>query len=193
MACEKSTGRGGGPDVVLVDTTWNNIDFLACQLARRGLGVHAFTPRLRRPRYLRLPILTGLTSSSRWGKRAHDAFRAMAERISPRYIIPCSEEALYWLWISPALSSGCVSRMCRRPSGRCCGIGLLLEQAAAWGVPVPAAVPLGSRADCEGPSPQACRSWSSRDSPWGAGASRCAARPGRSSRHSGGSPRWAHR
>ena len=67
-----------------------------------------------------------------------------------RYIIPCSEEALYWLWDQP----GPIQRLgfpdvapAVRPLLR--DRALLLEQAAAWGVPVPAAVPLGSRADCD--------------------------------------------
>jgi hypothetical protein len=54
MAFGASRKRGGRLDVILVDTTWASTDFLAYQLAKNGLGVHAFTPYLRRPRYLRL-------------------------------------------------------------------------------------------------------------------------------------------
>ena len=54
MEFRGSSDRGERSDVILVDTTWASIDFLAYQLARHGLGVHAFTPRLRRPRYLRV-------------------------------------------------------------------------------------------------------------------------------------------
>ena len=143
--------RGGGRlDVILVDTTWNSVDFLAYQLARRGLGVHAFTPFLRRPWYLRvgypyrshveLPLVRG----------SSDAFGAMVERIGPACIIPCTEEALYWLWDQP----GHIQRLCFpdvAPAVRPLLLdrALLLAEAAGWGVPVPAAVPLGSRADCD--------------------------------------------
>jgi ATP-grasp domain len=150
VAFEESTGRGGRPDVILVDTTWNNIDFLAYQLARRGLGVHAFTPRLRRPRYLRFAYPYRSYVEQPLENGSHDSFRAMAERIEPAYIIPCSEEALYWLWDQP----GHIQRLCFpdvAPAVRPLLLdrALLLEQAAAWGVPVPAGVQLGSRADCD--------------------------------------------
>ena len=115
--------RGGvRQDVILVDTTWGSVDFLACQLARRGLRVHAFTPFLRWPRYLRagypyrshveLPLVKG----------SSDAFEAMVERIGPACIIPGTEDALYWLWDQP----GQIQRLCL-PG---CGTG---RQAAAAG------------------------------------------------------------
>ena len=194
MGFEKSTGRGGGPDVILVDTTWNNVDFLAYQLARRGLGVHAFTPRLRRPRYLRVAILTGLTWSSRWAKRVLMLSGPWWSGLTRRCIIPCTEEALYWLWDQPATSSGCVSRMWHRPSGRCCWIGpccwrrrppggCRFRRRCRWaaGRTVIAAIAAGL--------PLMVKSGQSVGSK---GVALCRT-PGRSSRHSSGSPRWAHR
>jgi hypothetical protein len=143
--------RGGARlDVILVDTTWSSVDFLACQLARRGLRVHAFTPFLRWPGYLRagypyrshveLPLVKG----------SSDAFGAMVERIGPACIIPGTEDALYWLWDQP----GQIQRLCFpnvAPAVRPLLLdrALLLAEAADWGVPVPAAMPLGSRADCD--------------------------------------------
>lgn len=150
MAFEESTGRGGKPDVILVDTTWNNIDFLAYQLARRGLGVHAFTPRLRRPRYLRLAYPYRSYVEQPLENGSSDSFRAMAERIDPAYIIACSEEALYWLWDQPDhIQRICLPNVAPAVRPLLLDRALLLEQAAAWGVPVPEAVLLGSRADCD--------------------------------------------
>ena len=93
--------RGGGRlDVILVDTTWNSVDFLAYQLARRGLGVHAFTPFLRLPWYLRvgypyrshveLPLVKG--SSDAFGAAGH----GQADR--PGVHHPGTAGALYRVW-----------------------------------------------------------------------------------------------
>lgn len=143
--------RGGvRQDVILVDTTWGSVDFLACQLARRGLRVHAFTPFLRWPRYLRagypyrshveLPLVKG----------SSDAFEAMVERIGPACIIPGTEDALYWLWDQPdQIQRLCLPDVAPAVRPLLLDRALLLAEAAGWGVPVPAAMPLGSQADCD--------------------------------------------
>jgi len=142
-------GRSGRLDVILVDTPWGCCDFLAHQLAKRGLGVHAFTPHLRRPRYLRVAHPYTSYVEQPLGKGPSDSFQAMVERIGPACIIPCTEQALYWLWDQP----GHIQRLCFpdvAPAVRPLLLdrALLLEGAAAWGVPVPAAMPLSSHADC---------------------------------------------
>jgi len=146
------TSRGrSGPDVILVDTTWGSVEFLAHQLARRGLRVHAFTPHLHRPRYLRVtayPFTSYLEQPL--AEKSSDAFRAMVDRIGPACIMPCTDQALYWMWDQP----DDIQRLCLPdvdPAVRPLLLdrALLLEEAAAWGVPVPAGMPLGSRADCD--------------------------------------------
>ena len=143
--------RGGARlDVILVDTTWSSVDFLACQLARRGLRVHAFTPFLRWPGPCGLAIRTGPHVELPLVKGSSDAFGAMVERIGPACIIPGTEDALYWLWDQP----GQIQRLCFpnvAPAVRPLLLDrpLLLAEAADWGVPVPAAMPLGSRAACD--------------------------------------------
>lgn len=143
--------RSGGPDVILVDTTWASVDYMAYQLVKRGLRVHAFTPFLHRPRYMRV---TSYPYSSYIEqplvKETSDSFRAMVDRIGPACIMPCTERALYWMWdqpdhiqrlslpdVDPAVRPLLLDR------------ALLLAEADAWGVPVPAGVPLDSRADCD--------------------------------------------
>lgn len=145
-----ASDRGERSDVILVDTAWASVDFLAYQLARHGLGVHAFTPHLRRPRYLRVAYPYRSYLKQPLAKESSDAFQAMVERVDPACIIPCTEEALYWLWDQP----GHIQRLCLpdvapavRPLLR--DRALLLEEAAACGVPVPAATPLAGRADCD--------------------------------------------
>ena len=172
MAFEGPANRGERPDVILVDTTWNNVDFLAYQLARRGLGVHAFTPRLRRPRYLRarlsVPVLRRAAAGEwelmiRSGRWSSGSTRRTLSRARRKRCTGCG--------ISLATSSGGVSRMWRRPSGHCCWI-----VPCCWSRRPPGEC--RSRQQCHSAaaptvtrlSPQACRSWSSRDSRWGAGA-----------------------
>jgi len=141
---------GGIPNVILVDTTWRSVDYLGHQLAKRGLNVHAFTPSLRRPWYLRASspyrscVEQPLTGSS------SGAFQAMVEAVRPAAVIPCSEQALYWLWDQPED----VQRLCLpnvNPAIRPLLLdrALLLDEAAGWGVPVPLARLLESRADCD--------------------------------------------
>lgn len=150
MGFRASSHRGEPSDVILVDTTWASTDFLAYQLARHGLGVHAFTPRLRRPRYLRVAYPYASYVEQPLVVESSDALQAMVGRVDPARIIPCTEEALYWLWDQPDH----IQRLCFpdvAPTVRPLLLdrALLLEEAAACGVPVPEAMPLGSRADCD--------------------------------------------
>jgi hypothetical protein len=142
-----SRGRSGSPDVILVDTTWASVDFLAHQLVKRGLRVHAFTPHLHRPRYLRVTSYPYTSFVEQpLAKESADSFRAMVERIGPACIMPCTDQALYWMWDQPDH----VQRLCLpdvAPAVRPLLLdrALLLEEAAAWGVPVPEGMPL----DCD--------------------------------------------
>ena len=74
--------RGGGPDVILVDTAWFPADFLAYQLASRGVRVHAFTPSLRWPPYLRAAYPYRSYVEEPIGDQKSDSFAAMVERVS---------------------------------------------------------------------------------------------------------------
>lgn len=150
MALGGSPDRGGRPRVILVDTTWRSVDYLAYQLAKRGLEVHAFTPSLRRPRYLRAGYPYRSYVEQPLIGKSSDAFRAMVDTVSPACVIPCTEQALYWLWDQPED----IQRLCLPdvdPAIRPLLLdrALLLDQAGAWDVPVPAAVPLDSPADCD--------------------------------------------
>jgi hypothetical protein len=150
VALDGSRDPGGRPDVILVDTTWRSVDYLAYQLAKRGLGVHAFTPALRRPRYLRLGYPYQSFIEHPLDPGSSDAFRAMVDTIGPVCVIPCSEQALYWLWDQPED----IQRLCLPDVGpeiqpMLLDRALLLQEAATWGVPVPEAMPLESRADCD--------------------------------------------
>jgi hypothetical protein len=150
MAFGMSRGRSEGPDVILVDTTWGSVDFMAYQLAKRGLRVHAFTPHMHRPRYLRFAYPYASYVEQPLGAESSDAFQAMVERINPACIMPCTDHALYWMWDQPDH----IQRLCLpdvAPAARPLLLerALLLDEAATWGVPVPAGTLLGSRADCD--------------------------------------------
>lgn len=151
MVFGMSRGRSGGPDVILVDTTWASVDFLAHQLVKRGLRVHAFTPHLHRPRYLRVtsyPYTSFVEQPLE--KESADSFRAMVERIGPACIMPCTDQALYWMWDQPDhIQRLCLPDVAPAVRPLLLDRALLLEEAAAWGVPVPEGMPLGSRADCD--------------------------------------------
>ena len=75
--------RADGPDVILVDTAWFPADFLAYQLTRRGTRVHAFTPSLRWPPYLRAADPYRSYVEEPIGNQKSDSFAAMVERIDP--------------------------------------------------------------------------------------------------------------
>jgi hypothetical protein len=142
-------GHDGQPDVILVDTTWDNADFFAYQLAKRGLNVHAFTQHLRRPPYLRVayPYRSHITEGLASGPC--DSFRAMVERIDPACIIPCTEAALYWIWDQPDhIQKLCLPNVAPAMRPLLLDRALLLENAAAWGVSTPDSTPLTSLDDC---------------------------------------------
>jgi hypothetical protein len=142
-------GHDGQLDVILVDTTWDTSDFFAYQLAKRGLNVHAFTERLRRPPYLRVayPYRSYVTEPFTSGPS--DSFQSMVDRIDPACIIPCTEAALYWLWDQPDhIQELCLPNVAPVMRSLLLDRALLLENAAAWGVSTPESVPLTSLADC---------------------------------------------
>ena len=150
MEFRRSRDRSERSDVILVDTAWASIDFLAYQLARHGLGVHAFTPHLRRPRYLRVAYPYRSYVEQPLVKESSDAFQAMVERVDPARILPCTEAALYWMWDQPDhIQRLCVPDVAPAIRPLLLDRALLLEEAAAGGVPVPEGMPLGSRADCD--------------------------------------------
>lgn len=140
---------GDGPDVILVDTAWFPADFLAYQLSSRGVRVHAFTPSLRRPRYLRAlyPYLSHLEEPI--GSHKSDSFAAMVEKVEPACIIPCTEHALYWLWNQPEhIQERCLPNAAPAIRPLLLDRSLLLEAAAGWGVATPDSMPLNSPEDC---------------------------------------------
>ena len=141
--------RTDGPDVILVDTAWFPADFLAYQLASRGVRVHAFTPSLRWPPYLRAadPYRSYLEEPIRDQKS--DSFAAMVERIPPACIIPCTEQALYWMWHQPVhVQERCLPNVAPAIRPLLLDRALLLEAAAGWGVAIPSTMPLNSHEDC---------------------------------------------
>ena len=159
MELRPSSDRGERSDVILVDTSWASVDFLAYQLAGHGLGVHTFTPRLRRPRYLRVAYPYRSYLEQPLVKASSDAFRAMVERVDPGVHSPVHRTGA-------VLAVGSArAHPAAMPSG--CDAG---SQAAAAG-PGPAAGGggrlrgAGSRGDSARqprtamrPSPAACRS-----------------------------------
>jgi hypothetical protein len=141
---------GNGPDVVLVDTRWFSTDYLAHELASRGVRVHAFTaPPRWPPSYLRAVYPYRSYLEEPFGNQQSESFTALVERVDPACIIPCSEQALYWMWhqpdhiqqrslpnVAPAIRPLILDRT------------LLLEEAAGWGVAIPTAMRLDSQDDC---------------------------------------------
>ena len=141
--------RGDGPDVILVDTAWFPADFLAYQLASRGVRVHAFTPSLRWPPYLRAAYPYRSYVEEPIGDQKSDSFAAMVERVEPACIIPCTEHALYWLWNQPEhIQERCLPSVAPAIRPLLLDRALLLEAAAGWGVATPTAMPLNSHDDC---------------------------------------------
>ena len=140
---------GDGPDVILVDTEWFPADFLAYQLAGRGARVHAFTPSLRWPAYLRAAYPYRSYLQEPIGDQKSDSFAAMVERVEPTCIIPCTEHALYWLWNQPDhIQERCLPNVVPAIRPLILDRARLLEAAAGWGVATPAAMPLDSLDDC---------------------------------------------
>jgi hypothetical protein len=148
---------GDGPDVILVDTAWFQTNFLAHQLASRGARVHAFTPSLRTPSppwpppYLRpaYAYRSYLEEEESFGNQPSDSFAAMVERIDPACILPCTEQALYWMWNQPDhIQERCLPNVAPAIRPLLLDRALLLEEAAGWGVATPTSMPLNSHDDC---------------------------------------------
>jgi hypothetical protein len=138
-----------GPDIILVDTTWFPADLLAYQLASRGARVHAFTPSLRWPRYLRAAHPYRSYVEEPIENHKSGPFAAMVERVGPACIIPCTEYALYWLWEQPRhIQERCLPDAAPAIRPLLLDRALLVEAAAGWGVATPAAMPLNSQDDC---------------------------------------------
>ena len=149
MAFGRTRGSNGQPDVILVDTTWSIADFLAYQLAKRGISPHAFTPFLRRPRYLRVGYPYRSFVEEPFASGPSDSFLAMVERINPACIIPCTEDALYWIWDQPDhIQARCLPNVAPAIRPLLLDRALLLEEAAAWGVSTPTSMPLNDHDDC---------------------------------------------
>ena len=127
--------EGDGPDVILVDTNWFSTDYLAHQLASRGARVHAFTPPLRwPPRYLRGAYGYRSYLEEPFGNQQSDSFAAMVERVDPASIIPCTEQALYWMWNQPDhIQERCLPNVAPAIRPLLLDRTLLLEEAAGWG------------------------------------------------------------
>jgi hypothetical protein len=144
--------RAGGdaPDVILVDRMSHTTDYLAYQLASRGARVHLFTPSLRwPPRFLRAMYPYRSCVGEAFGDQPSDSFAAMVERVDPVCIIPCTEQALYWMWKQPAhIQERCLPNVASEIRPLLLDRALLLERAADWGVATPDAMPLESHDDC---------------------------------------------
>lgn len=143
--------RGGdGPDVILVDSHWYTADYLAYQLARHGLRVHAFTSSPRwPPRYLRAVYPYQSYLAEPFENKKSDAFAALVERVNPACIIPSTEMALYWLWNqSDHIQERCLPNAAPAIRPLLLDRAPLLEKAAGWGVAVPTSMPLSSHDDC---------------------------------------------
>jgi hypothetical protein len=143
--------RGGdGPDVILVDTRWFSTDYLAHQLASRGARVHAFTtPPRWPPSYLRAAYPYRSYTEEVFGDQRSDSFAALAERVDPACIIPCSEQALYWMWKQPGhIQERSLPNVAPAIRPLLLDRTLLLEEAAGWQVATPTAMRLNSSDDC---------------------------------------------
>jgi hypothetical protein len=143
-------GGAGGPDVILLDTRWFQTDYLAHELASRGFRVHSFTPPLSwPPRYLRRAYPYRSYVEEPFGNQESSAFAAMVEKIDPACVIPCTEEALYWVWNQPDhIQERCLPNVSPAIRPLLLDRALLLEKAAGWGVTIPASMPLASHDDC---------------------------------------------
>lgn len=143
-------GGGDGPDIILVDTRWFSTDYLAYGLASHGSRVHSFTPSLQwPPRFLRAAYPYRSYAQERFKNEPSDTFAAMVERVDPACIIPCTEQALYWIWQQPGhIQERCLPNVPPALRPLLLDRALLLEKAAGWGVATPASMPLDSPDDC---------------------------------------------
>lgn len=146
-----SFGRAGSsPDIILVDRMCLTTDYLASQLASRGVRVHLFTTSPKWP-------LSSLSAAYPYssvvrgslGDQSSGAFISMVERVNPACIIPLTEPALYWMFDQPAhIQERCLPNVPPAIRPLLLDRALLLDKAAAWGVPTPDATPLASHDDC---------------------------------------------
>lgn len=139
-----------GPNVILVDTRWFSTDYLAHQLASRGARVHAFTaPPRWPPSYLRAVYPYRSYAEESFGDQQSGSFAALVERVDPACIIPCSEQALYWMWKQPGhIQERSLPNVAPAIRPLLLDRTLLLEEAAGWQVAIPTAMRLNSRDDC---------------------------------------------
>jgi hypothetical protein len=137
-------------NVILVDRMDHTTDYLASQLASRGARVHLYTPYFRwSPPFMRAGYPYRSCLGEPFGNEPSDSFAAMVERVDPAYIIPCTEQALYWMWIQAAdIHERCLPNVHPTTRPLLLDRALLLEKAAAWGVATPEAMLLTDRDDC---------------------------------------------
>lgn len=145
-----SHAEGKGFDIILVDRMDLTTDYLAYQLARRGARVHLFTPSFRwPPPFLHAVYPYQSRVSELFGDQPSDSFAAMVERVNPTFIIPSTEQALYWLWNQPAhIQERSFPNVMTEIRPLLLDRALLLEKAASWGVVTPDAMPLTNQDDC---------------------------------------------
>jgi hypothetical protein len=139
---------GGDLDIILVDTMGVTTDYLAYQLTQRGVRVHLFTPSSRWPPNI-LRRAYAYASYTPFGDEPSKSFAEMVERVDPAFIIPTTENAVYFVWDQPAhiqeLSIPNVPPAIRPLLG---DRALLLGKAAEWGVSTPESIPLTNLDDC---------------------------------------------
>ena len=85
-----------------------------------------------------------------FGDRQSGAFAALVDRVDPACIIPCSEQALYWIWKQPRhIQERSLPNVAPAIRPLLLDRTLLLEAAeASWGVVTPTSMRLDSRDDC---------------------------------------------
>ena len=102
-----------------------------------------------RPPIFALCIPIGRHAEESFGDQQSDSFAALVERVDPACIIPCSEQALYWMWKQPGkIQERSLPNVAPAIRPLLLDRTLLLEEAAAWQVAIPAATRLNSRDDC---------------------------------------------
>jgi hypothetical protein len=137
-------------DVILVDRMDHTTDYLAYQLASRRVRVHLFTPYFRwSPPFLRAGYPYQSCVAEPFGNEPSNSFSAMVERIDPACIIPCTEQALYWMWNQSAgIQERCLPNVVPAIRPLLLDRALLLDKAADWGVATPESMLLIDQDDC---------------------------------------------
>jgi len=141
-------------DIILVDRMDHTTDYLASQLASRGARVHLYAPYLRwSPPFIRGGYPYQSCQGEPFRNEPSDSFAAMVERVDPAYIIPCTEQALYWMWNQVAdIQERCLPNVEPAIRPLLLDRALLLEKADAWGVATPEAMLLTDPGDCRAAS-----------------------------------------